>query len=111
MLKTSKAFATGAHKEVAKWNCVEMFPKPKPQAPVDWIGGVTKAAKTGLAIYKELKEFIPKKDEKKPEELELSEDDGSNTEAYKKRLVIWNKALDQCKADKAAFQAKVDETA
>jgi hypothetical protein len=54
-------FSAGARADYKAWNCMVMYPRPK---PIDlgvpkWLGGLTKAAKTGFQIYNTVKDLIP----------------------------------------------------
>jgi hypothetical protein len=61
MTAAKKEFTVGAGADYKKWDCEEMYPRPK---QVDlgvpkWLGGITSVAKKGFAIYNQVKSLIP----------------------------------------------------
>lgn len=47
-----------AKKDLAKWDCEAMYPKPI-QHKVDWLKTIMDAAKEGFAIFNQVKGMIP----------------------------------------------------
>jgi len=54
-------FMAGAKKDIAAWDCEEMYPEPKEidLGVPDWLGGITRLAKKGFEVYNMVKKFIP----------------------------------------------------
>jgi len=53
MTAAKMSFSSSAAADYNAWNCKEMYPRPQ-QMDLDlpkWLGGITKMAKKGFAVY------------------------------------------------------------
>jgi len=113
-VKSTRSFKGAANKDLEKWDCDAMYPKPKIMEKPDILGW----AKKGYEVYNTVKDLLPEDSAAGPgdvpgtpdseEELEMFKIIGGETEEeFEVRLKIWRNAKGNCNTDHDAFETAI----